>query len=210
MVHIQKYNAQGEKIGTLELSDAIFGVAPKAGLVHQVYIAQRANAREPWADTKKRGEVRGGGRKPWQQKGTGRARHGSIRSPIWKGGGVVFGPLSERTYKQKVNKGMAQRAVRMCLSDKATYGFFAVVEAFPDGGKTKAVSAMREKLPYAGASALVLLSGANDQSERAWRNLPRVSIRHAKDVSVVDLLNHALVIATEESVKELEKRLENV
>lgn len=113
------YNVTGEKNGTIELSDRVFAVAPKMPLIHQVYEAIRANAREPWADTKDRGEVRGGGKKPWKQKGTGRARHGSTRSPIWRGGGITFGPLSIRNYKQKINQKMNQQAVRMCLSDKA-------------------------------------------------------------------------------------------
>ena len=90
MPQLPLYNLNGEKTGTLDVSDAVFGVKTKTSVVHQVYVALTANAREPWADTKDRGDVRGGGKKPWKQKGTGRARHGSIRSPIWKGGGVTF------------------------------------------------------------------------------------------------------------------------
>ena len=113
MLNAKVYNQTGKENGEVELTEAVFGVKPKVSVVHQVFVALRANAREPWADTKNKGEVRGGGRKPWKQKGTGRARHGSIRSPIWKGGGITFGPLSTRNYKQKINK----RTV-LCLTMK--------------------------------------------------------------------------------------------
>ena len=95
------YNQAGQKSGSMELSDLVFGVKSKMAVIHQVYVALLANLREPWAHTKDKGDVRGGGKKPWKQKGTGRARHGSIRSPIWRGGGVTFGPLKIRNYKQK-------------------------------------------------------------------------------------------------------------
>ncbi len=116
---VKVYNLEGKEVKQVELNDAVFNVPVKSSVVHEVFVAQRNNAREPWADTKKRGEVRGGGKKPWQQKGTGRARHGSIRSPIWKGGGVTFGPLSIRNYTTKINKKTRRLATRMCLSDKA-------------------------------------------------------------------------------------------
>ena len=103
---IETYNVKGEKIGTAELPEGIFGVAWKPALVKQVYDGEMANKRRPWAHTKTRGEVRGGGRKPWRQKGTGRARHGSIRSPLWVGGGVTHGPRKERSYEVKINKKM--------------------------------------------------------------------------------------------------------
>src|SRR3989338_5705358 len=131
------YNVQGEKTGDMELNDAVFGVKPKKSVVHQVYTALLANAREPWAHTKDKGDVRGGGKKPWRQKGTGRARHGSIRSPIWRGGGITFGPLNVRNYTKKVNKKMSQVAVRMCLTDKVNDARFIVLEALTPSGKTK-------------------------------------------------------------------------
>lgn len=206
MAHVTKYNAQGEKVGTIEVSDAVFDISPKAALIHQVYTAERANARRPWADTKKRGEVRGGGRKPWQQKGTGRARHGSIRSPIWKGGGVTFGPLSLRNYTQKVNKKMSRQALRMCLSDKVKHGLLAVVESFDASGKTKPAVALIRTLSLPGRSALVLLPKDTPAVQRAFQNVPHIAVRRPDDITVEDVLTHAAVIATEESVKALEKR----
>jgi len=112
---IKVYNLAGKETGEMEISDTVFGIKISQELVHQVFVQQTNNQREPWADTKNRGEVSGGGKKPWQQKGTGRARHGSIRSPIWKGGGVTFGPLTDRNYKTKINKKTRQAAIRMCL-----------------------------------------------------------------------------------------------
>ena len=207
MAQAAKYNAQGEKIGTVELNDAVFGVRPVSALIHQVYTAERANLREPWADTKKRGEVRGGGRKPWQQKGTGRARHGSIRSPIWKGGGVTFGPLSTRNYKQKINKKMAQGAIRMCVSDKVAHGLFAVVDALPIGGKTSAFVALRKRLPDAGTSTLFLVADRDASMERGLRNMPRVTVCRAADANTMDVLHHHGIVATEQAVEALSKRL---
>ena len=116
------YNLKNEKVGTVELPESVFGVRWSPVLVKQVAEAQSANARDPWAHTKTRGEVRGGGRKPWRQKGTGRARHGSIRSPLWVGGGKAHGPRNERDYSQKVNKKMKRTALFSVLSRKAKDG----------------------------------------------------------------------------------------
>src|SRR3989338_2583524 len=115
MAQVQIYNAAGEVVGNIELPDAIFAVESKPAVIHQVYVAQMANSREPWGHTKQRGEVRGGGKKPWKQKGTGRARHGSIRSPIWRGGGVGFGPRSEKVYARTIPKKMRAKALFMAL-----------------------------------------------------------------------------------------------
>lgn len=207
MATVSLYNIQGEKNGTIDLNDRVFGVKPKVSLIHQVYEALRANAREPWADTKNRGEVRGGGKKPWKQKGTGRARHGSIRSPIWRGGGITFGPLSIRNYKQKVNQKMKQQAVRMCLTDKAMTEQLVVVEGVAKDGKTKSMATLRKKLPGAGRKTLVIVPGGDEMVLRATRNIPTVSTMRAADVSVVDLLNHQYVVATKEAISLLEKRL---
>ena len=115
---IPVYAQTGEQTGELVLNQSLFGITPKESVVHQVAVAYLANRRTVIADTKDKGEIRGGGRKPWRQKGTGRARHGSIRSPLWRGGGVIFGPTTERNYSQKVNKKMKRKALLMCLTDK--------------------------------------------------------------------------------------------
>src|SRR5271170_2228139 len=122
------YNLQNEKVGTMELPADVFGARWNETLVKQVLEAQLANRRSPWAHTKTRGEVRGGGRKPWRQKGTGKARHGSTRSPIWVGGGVAHGPRNDRDYSQKVNKKMKQAALFVVLSRKAKDGEVKVFE----------------------------------------------------------------------------------
>ncbi|MDO9399263.1 MAG: 50S ribosomal protein L4 [bacterium] len=118
MINYKVYNQEAELVGAVDLADKIFNVKTNQALIHQAVVAQMANARKVLAHTKGRGEVRGGGKKPWKQKGTGRARHGSSRSPIWKGGGVTFGPTNERNFKKDINKKMKQKAIFMALSDK--------------------------------------------------------------------------------------------
>ena len=121
-IKIQVYNQNAEPVGEMQLSSKVFGVPVSQALVHQAVVTQMANERKVIAHTKDRSEVRGGGRKPWKQKGTGRARHGSSRSPIWIGGGVTFGPRNERNFKMRLNKKMKQQAMLMALSDKAATG----------------------------------------------------------------------------------------
>ena len=207
MATLPLYNQMGEATGSLEGSDAVFGVKPKTSVVHQVYVALTANLRLPWADTKDRGEVSGGGKKPWKQKGTGRARHGSIRSPIWKGGGVTFGPLSTRNYKQKINKKMNQTALRMCLSDRVAAKQLLAVEALPMDGKTKVMATLRAKLPGVGKTTVIVFTGDQKEIIRSVRNLPRVELKRAVDLNVIDVMDHQYLIATKEAIAALEKRL---
>lgn len=207
MANVKLFSTTGSEKGTIELAPAVFEVAPKLAVVHQVYVAHMANARQPWADTKDRSEVSGGGKKPWKQKGTGRARHGSIRSPIWKGGGVTFGPLSNRSYAQKVNKKTNALAVRMCLSDKCAEGKLSVVEALPDNGKTKDMNTLRAGLPGKNRSLLIVTDGKSEPVLRAAANMTKVDVVRASDVNVVDLLHHQYVVASEAAVRALEKRL---
>ncbi|MFH1900140.1 MAG: 50S ribosomal protein L4 [Patescibacteria group bacterium] len=138
---IDIYNLKAEKVKEVELNPAIFGVEIKEGLIHQVVIAQMANRRKVLAHTKDKSEVRGGGRKPWRQKGTGRARHGSSRSPIWIGGGVTFGPTKERNFSQKINKKMKKKALFMCLSDRVNDKQLALLDKLElKEAKTKELS----------------------------------------------------------------------
>jgi len=207
MASTKLYNSKGEAQGNIELNDAVFAVAPKSSVVHQVYRALMANAREPWAETNGKGEIRGGGKKPWKQKGTGRARHGSIRSPLWRGGGVTFGPRNERNYKQKINKKMSLLAVKMCLTDKLKNEKLFVLEDFVSTGKTKEASSLRQALPGAGYSTLWLLPGKDEKLVLALRGLKKVDYKRAVDVNVVDLLNNRFVVLTQKGVSLLEKRL---
>jgi len=206
MPKVKLYNNQGKETGTIDLNVDIFGVEVKKSVVHQVYTALTANAREPWAHTKNKGEVRGGGRKPWKQKGTGRARHGSIRSPLWVGGGVTFGPLKTRNYKQKINKKMNQLAVKMCLSDKAASEKFVVLEDMPTNGKAKEVAKLREALPGMGRTTIFLTPKVDEKVNLATRNIVKFDMQQAKDVNVVDLLNHQYVVVTKKGLEILEKR----
>ena len=132
------YNVKAEKVREVDLNPAVFGVEVKESVVHQVAVAQRANARTAIAHTKTRGEVRGGGAKPWRQKGTGRARHGSNRSPIWVGGGITFGPRKDRNFSQKVNKKMKRKALFMCLANKANENLLFLLDKLVlEDGKTR-------------------------------------------------------------------------
>ncbi len=206
-LEVKVYNLEGKEQEALKLSEIIFGVKINTSVIHQVYTALLANAREPWADTKGKGEVRGGGKKPWKQKGTGRARHGSIRSPIWRGGGVVFGPKTDRNYLQKINQKMKQLAVRMCLSDKFNNDSFLVVENLPLDGKAKVLVNFRKALAGAGKTTIILTEKLEKDLLRAVKNVPKLSVQMAKDVNVVDLLHHEYVIVTKEALKVLENRL---
>lgn len=192
----------------MNLDDKIFGVKIKPEVVHEVFVAQTNNSREPWADTKTRGEVRGGGKKPWQQKGTGRARHGSIRSPIWVGGGVTFGPLSTRNYKSKINKKTRRVALKMCLSDKAQSGALWVVENFIfTEPKTKIFSSFMKKIPVAQKSFLILTGEGDGQVYRMTKNLKKIEAIAARDASVVSVLNKQAIIASKSGIAELENVL---
>ena len=143
----QVFDSTGKEVKKIDLNPAVFGVEIKDSVVHQIAVAQMANSRVAIAHTKTRGEVRGGGRKPWRQKGTGRARHGSTRSPLWVGGGVTFGPRKDRNFSQKVNKKMKRKALFMCLTDKVNSDLFFVLDKFSiKEGKTKEVVSIFEAL----------------------------------------------------------------
>jgi len=206
MAKAKTYNQEGKELIAVDLNEAVFAVKPKMSLIHQVYVALRANEREPWADTKGKGEVRGGGKKPWKQKGTGRARHGSIRSPIWKGGGVVFGPRTVRNFKQKINKKMGQEAVRMCLTDKLADGKLFIIESLDFNGKTKAVSELLKNLSI-NQKTLLLVDKMDESLKKAVKNISFLSLKKASDVNVTDLLNNKTVLISKEAVTNLGKRL---
>lgn len=203
---IKVYNLAGKETGEMELSDKVFGVKIKPEVVHQVFVQQTNNQREPWADTKNRGEVSGGGKKPWQQKGTGRARHGSIRSPIWKGGGVAFGPLTDRNYKTKINKKTRQSVIKMCLSDKAQSGNLLVLEDFNfDKPKTKMFAGVIAAMPTKLKNFLVLTAGKDEAVLRMTKNLKSVKTLRAGDANVMDLLKKGVILTSKDGVKKLEE-----
>jgi len=203
---IKVYNLTGKETGEMEVSDKVFGVKIKPELVHQVFVQQTNNQRESWADTKNRGEVSGGGKKPWQQKGTGRARHGSIRSPIWKGGGVAFGPLTDRNYKTKINKKTRQTVIKMCLSDKAISGNLLIVEDFNfEQPKTRLFSTFLKTLPTKLKSFLILTPGKNETIIRMTKNLSSLKTLRAEDSNVMDLLSKGVILTSKDGIKKLEE-----
>ena len=214
------YNSKGKSAGEATLPEAVFGQSWNGDLVHQVVHAIRANTRAGTADTKGRAEVRGGGKKPWKQKGTGRARHGSSRSPIWKGGGVTHGPLAEKNYKQKVNRKMAGKALATSLSAKFKEGEVLFIDAlgFDKTPSTSTAAVMVqafatikgfEKLAKARKpKAVIVMPGVDKVASQSFRNIPQVSLSLAKDLNTFDVLNHQYVIFVEPavSVATLEKR----
>jgi len=202
------YNLSGKATKEIELNDSVFNVAVKPSVVHEVFVAQTNNSREPWADTKNRGEVRGGGKKPWQQKGTGRARHGSIRSPIWRGGGMAFGPLSVRNYHTKINKKTKTVATRMCLTDKAANGALWVMENFSFAEpKTKLFVALLKALPAKQKNFLVVTAGKDTPLLKMTNNVQAVKTMRAEDVTVADLLSKQAVLASLDAIAKLSARL---
>jgi len=209
------YNQKGEKAGTLEMPSALFDVAWSPALVWQVAESERANKRRGTAHTKDRGEVRGGGKKPWRQKGTGRARHGSTRSPIWVGGGVTHGPRKEKDYTKKINKKMKHKAVFSTLSQKLRENTVLVLDEFVlASAKTKdAASVLKmlssiEGFERLGASkALILIPVSDTGTIRALRNIEGITVMEARNVNVSELLGSQFVVLPKESISVLEKKV---
>lgn len=210
------YNQVGEVIGNVELPDKIFGVAMNAELVKQVLDAQVANARQVIAHTKDRAQVRGGGRKPWKQKGTGRARHASIRSPIWKGGGVAFGPTKDRNFEKKINKKMKRRALFMALSSKIKDKELMVLDSLKfNVSKTKAgantMKALSSKMEGYRASKkkmdsiLLITSNQDKMVTRAFDNLPFLEMLSANSLNIKDVLSKKYLVLLQDAVPIIEK-----
>lgn len=194
------YNLKGEAIGEVELSDKIFAREWNSDLVHQALLAQQANRRLPWAHAKNRGEVRGGGKKPWKQKHTGRARHGSIRSPLWKGGGVTHGPVKDRDYSQKINKKMLRAAIYSVLSKKLAEGQLKVVDSLNlEAPKTKLLfSVIKNFLP-----AILVATAENKSINRASRNIQKAKSLNGPSLNVEDLLKYKNVLVDQKALEEI-------
>jgi large subunit ribosomal protein L4 len=205
------YNLQNEKVGTMELPAKVFGTKWSPILVKQVLEAQLANARSPWAHTKNRAEVRGGGKKPWAQKGTGRARHGSTRSPIWVGGGKSHGPRNDRDYSQKVNKKMKRTALFSVLSKKAKDGEVKVFESLMiEAPKTKILAStlnaiLSMKKGNKRYDVLMVGNVANKNLFRASANLDKALAIDATSLNVNDILNHKNLFLDKEAVATIVK-----
>jgi len=202
------YNKTGKEAGTLELPKELFEVKWNPDLVHQVSISMDANARTPIAHTKNRGDVRGGGRKPWRQKGTGQARHGSRRSPIWKGGGVTFGPINQRDYTTKINKKMRTKALLSLLSYKAKAGSILFVDSINMAtpktaearniiGKLSTIQGFEKLETKKKNSALFAFGTKNEVLDKSFRNISNISIDEVRNLNVSDILKHKYLVVTE-------------
>lgn len=215
-MNVNLYNQSGEVIGDIKLPDKIFNVAMNMELVKQVLDAQVANARRVIAHTKDRAQVRGGGRKPWKQKGTGRARHASIRSPIWKGGGVAFGPTKERNFEKKINKKMKRRALFMALSSKIKDKELMVLDGLKlDVPKTKVGASVMKVLSSKMAgyratkkkmdSVLLVIPSQDKMVARAFNNLSFVDMLSANSMNIKDVLSKKYLILLQNAVPVIEK-----
>ncbi len=188
------YNTAGEAVGEYELQDYIFGIKPNRGVMHQALERQLANARQGTHKTKTRGEVRGGGKKPWRQKGTGRARHGSIRSPIWVGGGTVFGPRP-RKYEKRMPRKMRRLALRSALSAKYRAGQIVLVDEIAmERPKTREMVNILDNLTGGQGSAVILLPAGDMAIQKSVSNLSWAKTLHVQYLNIRDLLGYDYVI----------------
>jgi large subunit ribosomal protein L4 len=206
------YTLKNETVGEVDLPQTLFGIEWKPELVHQAVVAQQANLRRPWAHVRTRGEVRGGGKKPWQQKGTGRARHGSTRSPIWIGGGKSHGPRNDKSYEKELPKKMRRMAMLSVLSKKFADNELRVVQDFNVAEpKTKALFAVLA--PFLGLSkrakkidALIIRNPENTTITRIARNLNKAKVLAPQSLNVYDLVNYKTILIDAGSLAALEER----
>lgn len=211
MVKLPVYNQLGEKTAEeIELPSKIFALPKiKPQVVHSVVVAALSNCRRPIASTKTRGEVRGGGKKPWQQKGTGRARAGSIRSPLWKGGGIIFGPRPDRNFYKKINRKVRRLGLFSVLSDKAKNNQIVILDNLETTGKTKdfisRLNKLREKFANLGKGVLIILASKDEKLLRSARNLQEVGICLAYNLNILELLKSNGLIILKDALPVIEK-----
>lgn len=204
MPKVSLRNMAGEAVGDLELKPEVFGVEANVPLMHQAVVTEETNARQGTASTKTRGEVSGGGRKPWRQKGTGRARQGSIRAPQWTHGGVVFGP-SPKSYHKSMPKKMRRAALRSALSARLADEALVVLDELKlDTISTKKMAAILDSVD-AGGRTLLILDEITDEIRKSSRNIPDVELRLSPAVSVRDVLNADKIIMTRAAVEKLQE-----
>ena len=204
MPKVDVYNMQGKKVSDVELNEAVFGIEPNETIVHSVLVNYLANQRQGTQSTKTRAEVRGGGRKPWRQKGTGRARQGSIRAPQWIKGGIALGP-KPRSYSYRINKKEKQLAIRSLLSAKVLDNELTVVDKLEvKEAKTKVMAKALTDLKVEG-KALIILADRNDNVLRSSRNIEGVKTIELNTINVFDLLNCNKLVLPLDTVKKLEE-----
>ncbi|WP_010285046.1 50S ribosomal protein L4 [Bacillus timonensis] len=206
MPKVSLYNQTGSSVGEIELNDSVFGIEPNQQVLFDAVIMQRASLRQGTHKTKIRSEVAGGGRKPWRQKGTGRARQGSIRSPQWRGGGTVFGP-TPRSYSYKLPKKVRRLAIKSALSTKVLEENILVLDNLVlETPKTKDMVAVLKGLNV-DRKALIVTADINEAVELSARNIPGVTVVAANGVSVLDVLNHDKLVITKAAVEKVEEVL---
>jgi large subunit ribosomal protein L4 len=204
MPKVALYNVKGEEVGEVELKDSIFNVPVRSDILHQVVTMQLANKRQGTASTKTRAEVRGGGRKPWRQKGTGRARHGSIRSPIWTGGGIVFGP-KPRSYNYTLPKKVKRLAMKCALSYKVADNDVLILDQLElEMPKTKEMVNILNNLKI-DKKALIVTLDKDDNVEKSTRNIPGVKATMVGNLNVYDILKHDKLVLTKEALERVEE-----
>jgi large subunit ribosomal protein L4 len=227
-IKIKVYNQKAETAGEMELSSKVFGMKVSPALIHQAVVTQMGNERKVIAHTKDRSEVRGGGRKPWKQKGTGRARHSSVRSPIWIGGGITFGPRNDRNFKKRINKKMRQNAMLMVLSDKVANNHFTILDSLEVAEfKTKVfnqiVSGLENKI-FTGIkpetlnkkskdkkleikrSYLIIVEKSDEKLSYSARNLSGLKLINLNNINIVELLRYRELILTKKAVEKIEEK----
>jgi large subunit ribosomal protein L4 len=216
-ISIKTYNQKAEALGERQVNEKVFALKVNEALIHQAMVAQTSNERQVLAHTKDRSEVRGGGRKPWAQKGTGRARAGSSRSPIWKGGGVTFGPSSDRNFKKGLNKKMKRNALCMLLSDRVTNERMFILDKFDiKDFKTKEVDSIMQGFEKLVAkndkdakkvkrSFLIINDISDEKLKYSARNLEGIKMINLNNINIVDLMKYNNLLITEKSVEALEK-----
>lgn len=206
MPQLDLFKQDGTKVGAVEANEAVFGIEPNQHVLFQAVTLQRASLRQGTHKTKGRSEVSGGGRKPWRQKGTGRARQGSIRSPQWRGGGVVFGP-TPRSYSYKLPKKVRRLAMKSVLSEKVAENNLVAIEGLNfDAPKTKEFKQVLANLSI-DSKVLVVLEKGNDFAALSARNLPNVSVVTSDNVSVLDVVSNTKVLATQTALTQIEEVL---
>lgn len=210
-LNIRVYNQEGKEVSDLSLNKAVFGLPWNSDLVYRAVVAISANMRQVLASTKMRGEVSGGGKKPWRQKGTGRARHSSIRSPLWRGGGTIFGPRNEKIWKQKINKKMARKSLLVALSAKARDKELIVLDNLKiEQPKTKQmaeiINALRSKIAgFKKAKVLIILANPDKNIVLASRNIPGVETIEARNINTLEILSFKYLLMTKETILKLKK-----
>ena len=203
MANVSVYNMEGNEVGTIELNDAVFGVEVNEHLVHQAVVRHLANKRQGTQKAKTRSEVRGGGRKPWRQKGTGHARQGSIRAPQWTGGGVVFAP-TPRDYSKKMNKKEKRAAMRSALTSRVEAQKLIVLDSLKlDQIKTKEMQRVLNNLKI--NKALVVMPEVDENIRLSTRNIPNVVTAEARMINVYDVMKYSTVILTKDAVASIEE-----